>query len=191
MDRPLEVAFHNMPVSAAAEDEIRQHVERLEKRFGHLIGCRVSVEMPHQQHRTGNVCQVHITMHVPGKDLVVSQEPHHLRENRANPDIHSCIRDAFKTAERQLESYKGHVRGGAAVASPTPIAGRVVQIEPGADHGFLLNSTGSQLYFHRDAVTDGRFEDLSEGDTVQYVETEGDSGPTATKVRIGAAARKA
>ena len=53
-----------------------------------------------------------------------------------------------------------------------------------ADHGYLLNATGSQLYFHRDSVTNGRFEDLREGQIVHYVEEEGDAGPVATKVRL-------
>jgi len=60
----------------------------------------------------------------------------------------------------------------------------VALIEPGADHGFILNSVGSQLYFHRDSVTNGRFEDLKQGDTVHYVEAEGGAGPVAVKVRI-------
>ena len=48
----------------------------------------------------------------------------------------------------------------------------------------ILTSTGSQLYFHRDSVTNGRFEDLKQGDVVHYVEDEGDAGPVAVKVRL-------
>ncbi|MBV8703407.1 MAG: cold shock domain-containing protein, partial [Acetobacteraceae bacterium] len=40
------------------------------------------------------------------------------------------------------------------------------------------------LYFHRDSVTNGRFEDLKQGQLVYYVEEEGDAGPVATKVRV-------
>ena len=64
------------------------------------------------------------------------------------------------------------------------LTGRVALIEPGADHGFVLTSTGTQLYFHRDSVTNGRFEELREGDIVHYVEEEGDAGPAATKIRL-------
>ena len=55
MDRPLEVAFHNLQPSPAIEAELREHVDKLERRFGKLIGCRVSVERLHNQHRTGNI----------------------------------------------------------------------------------------------------------------------------------------
>ena len=40
MDRPLEIAFHNMESSESLESMIRAHVERLDKRHGRLIGCR-------------------------------------------------------------------------------------------------------------------------------------------------------
>jgi Ferrochelatase len=40
---------------AAAEDQIRDCVEKLERHFGHLIGCRAAVELLHRQHKTGNL----------------------------------------------------------------------------------------------------------------------------------------
>ena len=53
---------------------------------------------------------------------------------------------------------------------------------PDADHGFILNNLGTQLYFHRDSVTKGDFAALRVGDAVHYVEEQGDAGPVATKV---------
>jgi cold shock CspA family protein/ribosome-associated translation inhibitor RaiA len=182
MDRPLEVAFHNLDSSPAIEAELRDAVDKLERRFGRLIGCRVAVERLHNQHRTGNVFEVHITLSVPGRDLAVSRAPHRPKEKYANPDIHVSIREAFAAAERQLEAYKGRLRTDPGSPSAAALTGQVALIEPGADHGFLLNSVGSQLYFHRDSVTDGSFEVLKQGDKVHYVESEGDAGPTASKV---------
>jgi len=95
MDRPLEVAFHNLQPSPAIEAELRQHVDKLERRFGRVIGCRVAVEKQHHQHRTGNIFEVHINLSLPGQELVVSRQPQKPRQRRANPDIHASIRDAF------------------------------------------------------------------------------------------------
>jgi len=184
MDRPLDIAFHNMQSSESLEAEIRRHVERLDKRFGRLIGCRVSVEALHNQHQTGNVHEVHITMSVPGRDLVVSGEPHKARERYHKPDLYTLVRDAFQAAERQLESYKGKLREDTSKPNGSAIGGQITLIEPGADHGFLLNSIGSQLYFHRDSVTNGDFDKLRPGMLVHYVEEAGDAGPVATKVRV-------
>jgi cold shock CspA family protein/ribosome-associated translation inhibitor RaiA len=189
MDRPLDIAFHNLDSSPTLEGEIRQRVAKLEARFGKLIGCRVSVEKLHNQHRTGNVFDVHIVMSVPGRDLVVSREPNKMREKYANPDVRTSVRDAFEAAERQLQEFKGKLREDTATPTAHALAGQVTQLPVGADHGFILTNTGTQLYFHRDSVTDGRFEDLKVGDLVHYVEAEGDTGPTASKVRVGSGSR--
>jgi len=183
MDRPLDIAFHNMSPSESLETMIRGHVDKLERRFGHMIGCRVSIEALHRQHRTGNIFEVHVTMSVPGRDLAVSREPNRAKERYAHPDVRTSIRDAFEAAERQLESYKGKMRDDTTPPSGHALAGEVTLVEPGVDHGFILTSTGSQLYFHRDSVTNARFEDLKPGDTVHYVEEAADSGPVASKIR--------
>lgn len=190
MQRPLDIAFHNLQSSESLEAEIRDHVDRLERRYGRLTACRVSVEALHKQHQTGNLYEVHVTLSVPGKDLAISREPHRARENYAHPDVRTSLRNAFKAAERQLEAYKGKQREDVSAPGAGAVAGQVTQIEPGADYGFILTNLGTQLYFHRDSVTDGRFEDLKNGDLVHYVETEGDAGPTATKVRVGASRKR-
>ena len=184
MDRPLEIAFHNIHSSETVEAEIRAHVDRLETRFPHLIGCRVSVEALHRNHSNGNLPEVHIVLSVPGKDLVVSHEPKKAEQKRNHPTLHSVLKDKFKAAERQLESFKGKLREDTSKPTGSALAGQVMLIEPGADHGYLLNSTGSQLYFHRDSVTNGEFATLRVGTPVHYVEEEGDAGPVATKVRL-------
>lgn len=184
MDRPLEVAFHNLKPSRPVEAKLRRYSDRLEQRFGHLIGCRVSVEKLHNQHRTGNIFEVHIVLAVPGRDLVVSHPPQKAKERYANPDIHVSIREAFDAAERQLEAFKGKMRSDTSTPSGSALTGQVTLMEPGVDHGFIVNSTGSQLYFHRDSVTNGKFEGIREGDLVHYVEEDGDAGPVATKIRV-------
>lgn len=106
MDRPLDIAFHNTDPSPAIEAEIRRHVDKLAARFPRLIACRVSVEALHNQHRTGNVFEVHVILSIPGRDLAVSRAPHHAKDHYAHPDIHTSLRDAFHAAERQLQSFK-------------------------------------------------------------------------------------
>lgn len=106
MDRPLDIAFHNTERSADVEAEIRQHVDKLAARFPHLVGCRVSVEALHNQHRTGNVFEIHIVLALPGRDLAVSHAPHHAKDRYAHPDVHTSLRDAFRAAEKQLQSFK-------------------------------------------------------------------------------------
>jgi cold shock CspA family protein/ribosome-associated translation inhibitor RaiA len=184
MDRPLEIAFHNTEPSADVEADIRRHVEKLATRYAHLIACRVSVEALHNQHRTGNVYDVHVVMSVPGRNLAVSHAPHHAKDRFAAADVRTSVREAFRAAERQLDAYKTRP-----IQDPTPpsgsaLAGEVAQILPDADHGFILNNVGTQLYFHRDSVTNADFASLKPGDLVHYVEEDGDAGPVASKIRV-------
>jgi len=186
MDRPLEISFHNMDVSESLESEIRSLTDRLETRFDHLVGCRVVVEKIQNRRRNGSAFDVHVVMKVPGQELAVSREPHKADIKYNHPDALTAVRDAFASAERQLIEFKRRLRSDTSKPTASAVAGQVAQIEPGADYGFILTNSGTQLYFHRDSVTDGRFEDLQAGATVHYVEKAGDAGPTAAKVRIGA-----
>jgi ribosome-associated translation inhibitor RaiA/cold shock CspA family protein len=185
MQMPLEIAFHNMQPSDAVEAEIRKRTEKLDKMYDRLVGCRVSVEGLHKQHRTGNIYEVHIELMVPGQNLVVSREPHKAKERYANPDVYASLREAFKAAERQLKDYKERQRG-EVKPHDAMLPGRVAQLVPDQDHGFLVTPAGTQLYFHRNSVMDG-FDQLKPGDPVNFVETTGDTGPTASKVWRGPA----
>jgi cold shock CspA family protein len=184
MDRPLDIAFHNTAPSEQVEAEIRRHVEKLEKRFPHLIACRVSIEALHNQHKTGNIQEVHVILSVPGRDLAVSRAPHRAKDRFADPDVFVSLREAFRAAERQLQSHKPGPTPAPTQPSGSAMLGQVAQILPQEDHGFILNNVGSQIYFHRDSVTNAEFGSLKPGDPVHYVEEAGDAGPVATKVRV-------
>ncbi|HMI95727.1 MAG TPA: HPF/RaiA family ribosome-associated protein [Micropepsaceae bacterium] len=105
MEIPLEITFHNMAASESLSADIRKRVAKLEKFYGRLISCRVSVEARSKQHRKGNVYEVHVEMHAPRGHLVVSREPHHAKERHARPDVRASVRDAFKAAEEQLREF--------------------------------------------------------------------------------------
>jgi cold shock CspA family protein len=181
MDTPLEIVFHNMPSSPTLESDIRKRVDKLDRLYEHLVGCRVSVEQLHRRHQTGNLFDVHIDMHVPGDELVVSHEPHHARDKFADPDVGIAVRNAFKAAERQLLDFKRKQRGEVKLHD-APFAGQVSQLYPQEDYGFILTHEGTQLYFHRNSLMQRDFDELTVGDRVHFVETVGDTGPIASKV---------
>ena len=180
MDKPLEITFANMDASPAVEAEIRERVAKLEKICDRIVHCRVGIELQHRQHRTGNLFDVHITLALPGEELVVSREPHRAKERYAAPDVRTSLRDAFKAAERQLKDFKQRQRGEVKL-HPDSVQGRIAELDPAAGHGFILTREGTQLYFHRDGVQDG-FDRLSRGDLVHFVQQAGDSGPIAVRV---------
>jgi cold shock CspA family protein/ribosome-associated translation inhibitor RaiA len=181
MDIPLEIAFHNAEPSAEIDALIRKHVGRLEKLYPHLIGCRVSVEMLHKQHRNGNVPEVHIAIRVPGREIAISREPHKVRQRRATANVQTSVKDAFRAAEQRLKDFKALQYGDVKVKE-MPIQGYVSQLVAEKNYGFIATGNGEELYFHRNAVADGGFDSLREGEAVQYSVVAGDKGPSAGRV---------
>jgi cold shock CspA family protein/ribosome-associated translation inhibitor RaiA len=185
---PLEIAFHNIESSDWAEREIRDRVAELERLYGRLNSCRVRIDQ-RAKDLTGTIPPVvHIELGIPGrKDLVVSHEPEHLLRKYQHPDLHKAINEAFRIAERQLLDLKDQLADrskGVTHESEQQFLGQVAEIDHHQDFGFLLTKEGGLLYFHRNSLLNGDFDKLERGDDVHYVEAAGDTGPTATKVRV-------
>ena len=181
MDTPVEIVFHNMPSSSALENDIRKRIAKLDRRYHHLVGCRVAIEQLNHRHQTGNLFDVHIELRVPGDQIVVSHEPHHARDRFTDADVGVAMRSAFKAAQRRLDDYKRRQRG-EVKPHEAPFAGSIAELNPSEDHGFIQTHEGSRLYFHRNSMVQRDFDQLREGDRVHFVEIVGDTGPIASKV---------
>ena len=59
--------------------------------------------------------------------------------------------------------------------------GQIAEMRPEENFGFLLTKEGSLLYFHRNSVLSGDFDQLSRGNEVHYNEAIGDTGPMRVK----------
>ena len=187
---PLEIAFHNIESSEWAEQEIRERAADLEKLYGRLVSCRVRIDQ-RAKDLTGTIPPVvHIELGIPGRpDLVVSHEPEHLLRKYQHPDLRKAIHEAFRIAERQLLALKEKRDGRTKVGgldTENQFLGQVAEITPAQDFGFLMTKEGGLLYFHRNSLLTGDFDDLKRGDDVYYNEDVGDTGPIATKVRVKA-----
>ena len=105
MDIPLELAFHNIEPSDALKNAVREHVEKLETFYDHIIGCRVVIEIPHKSHRIGsNAPDVHVVLRVPGREIVVSRE--HAADGKAAVNGYAVLNDAFQAVQQQLKDYR-------------------------------------------------------------------------------------
>jgi ribosome-associated translation inhibitor RaiA/cold shock CspA family protein len=190
MQIPIEIAFHNIEKSDWAEQSIRDHVARLEGIYDRLTTCRVRVDQRANNSKNTVPPVVRIEMSVPGrKDIVVAHEPDHLQRKFQAPDLRNAINEAFRIAERRLREYKEKLKDYTAAETheaANEFLGQVAELNPDEDFGFLLTKEGGLLYFHRNSILSGDFDKLERGQEVHYVETTGDTGPTASKVRVKA-----
>jgi ribosome-associated translation inhibitor RaiA/cold shock CspA family protein len=183
-----EIAFHNCEKVDWAEDQILDHIERLEDIYDRLIACRVRVDQRNDNANHTIPPVVRIEISVPGrKDIVVAHEPGHLQRKFQAPDLKNAIHEAFRIAEDRLSRYKEQLTDRTAAGTheaATEMLGEIAELTPAEDFGFLLTASGGLLYFHRNSLLSGNFDRLVRGDEVYYVEGLGDTGPTATKVRV-------
>ena len=179
MQLPLQISFHNMDASDAVDARIREKAAKLDRFADRIMSCRVVVEAPNRRGHKGKLYHVRIDMTVPGAgEIVVNREA---PENHAHEDVYVAVRDAFNAAARQLEDH-ARKRRGEVKTHEAPLHGKVARMFP--DYGFIAASDGRDIYFHRNSVVEGTFEELEEGSEVRLVvaETEGEKGPQASTV---------
>ena len=179
MQIPLEVTFRNVDHSEAVEARVRHLAAKLERYCDRITSCRVVVEQLHRHHQHGNHYHVRIDLTVPDQELVVAREPaaHH-----SHVDVFVALRDAFDAMRRQLQAYQARQQGVVKMHVAPPV-GHVVELRPEADFGRLEAPDGHLVWFHRNSVKDGTFDDLTTGDEVRYSEETGERGPQASAVR--------
>jgi ribosome-associated translation inhibitor RaiA/cold shock CspA family protein len=170
--------FRGFDPSPSLRELIEERVATLERMHPRIITCDVVVEMPHRRHAHGNHWRVRVSVAVPGDEIVVA---HEREPGDRHTDPSATVRDAFDAAERQLQDHARRASGRIKHHEGAPAA-RVLALGP--DHGFLETATGRQLYFHANAVLDGRFAELIRGVEVEYVEEDGLEGPQASTVRL-------
>ena len=179
MQLPVQVTFRGLSQSDALESLIREHAEKLDQFYSHIMSCRVVFEAQHRHQHQGKLYHVRIELSVPGQELVVSREQH---DNPAHEDGYVVVRDAFQAARRQLEEFAQRRRR-ETKAHEVPPHGRVVFVSPDQEHGFIETVDGRQVYFHRNSVAGNGFDRLAVGAEVRFVETPGEEGPQASTVQ--------
>jgi len=180
MQVPLQITFRHMPPSPAFEARIRELVDRLQKFSPDIMRCHVTVEAPPKHQHQGGLFDVRIDLTVPEKEIAI-RRTHPVDHSHEDPYV--ALRDAFRAARRQLEDYERKRRPPAKTRVGPPL-GRVSELHGEQDFGFIETDDGRLIYFHRNSVRDGSFDELTIGTPVRFEEEPGDEGPQASTVHI-------
>lgn len=187
MQASVEISYHNIEKSQAAEDAIRAHVAYLERIYDRITACRVWVDRRAGTQRDELLPAVSIELQIPGyTNLVVAHEPASSENHYQSPDLGNAIYKAFRMAERRLLDLKQIREDNERIAQQGDLSflGQIAEIYPLEDYGYLLNKEGALVYFHRDALIAGDFDYLVRGMDAYYVEETGNTGPLAKKVWV-------
>ncbi len=175
MKLPLEISARDVRINGETEELIRDKASKLDRFYDQIIGCRVKVDVPHRSQRSGIMYNVRIDITVPGGELIVKREP--------DEDLHVAIVNSFETAQRRVKEYADRQRGEVKTHFEKPVA-RVLRIFTEQGYGFLMTPEGREVYFHKNAVLDGKFEVLNVGTAVTFIERSGDKGSQASSVSV-------
>ncbi|MGD1996820.1 MAG: cold shock domain-containing protein [Anaerolineae bacterium] len=73
---------------------------------------------------------------------------------------------------------------GKADLSSGPHEGVVKWYDPAKGYGFIIQSSGNEIFFHRTGIAQGTAEQFSDGARVTYLVEEGRKGPQAVEVAL-------
>lgn len=181
MEVPLvQVTYRDMEPTPGMEAAIQDKVDHLLRIHDRIQRCHVVVEAPHMspaQNPKG--FRVLFDIAVPGRALVVSKDQQDKPEHR---DFYVALRDAYEAARKQLVADRDKRRGETKVHE-VPDHGIVSKMFPGDEHGFVYLPDGTEVYFHRNAVVEGEWDELEVGDQVRVVLQDGYEGPQASTVK--------
>jgi len=180
MQQPLQIIFRDIPQSDSVEEIIRDKAAKLDQYFDKIMSCRVTIESPHSHHHQGSLYHVTVDLTVPGTELVASRSRD---KNHAHEDVYVAIRDAFEAAKRQLQEYKSKLKNDIKTHE-TPSHGQVVELVEGQDYGRIMTQDGRDIYFHRNSLVRGEYDELAIGKEVRFVEETGEEGPQASTVHV-------
>lgn len=180
MQQPLQITFRDIPPSDSVEEVIREKAAKLDQYFEKIMSCRVTVESPHSHQHQGRLYHVTVDITVPGNELVASRSTD---KNHAHEDVYVAIRDAFEAAKRQLKEYKGKLKN-KVKTHENPLHGQIIELMEDQDYGRIQTPDGRDIYFHRNSLVRGEYENLEIGSEVRFVEEAGDEGPQASSVHL-------
>jgi cold shock CspA family protein/ribosome-associated translation inhibitor RaiA len=192
------ITFRGVERTPALEAEVITRLGKLETYYQRIMGCRVLVELVQRHHEAGNRYHVRIDLTVPGEEIVVAHEAS-LRATGQDVDAEKitrlaepdperkharvAIREAFDIARRRLQDYARRQRGTVKTAV-RQARGRVAQLFPIDEYGYIEAEDGHEVYFQKSSVLKDAFDRLIVGSAVSFVEEPGEKGPQASTVKL-------
>jgi ribosomal subunit interface protein len=168
-----QITVREISDSAAIELQVAKKIAKLEQLCHHIISCKVVVDVAQNHKHQGKLFSVHIDLTVPGKEIAVTKV--------MDEDLYVAIRDAFKAARRQLESYTSILQGDVKIHQ-IPMRGHVARLFPNEAYGFITGQDETDYYFNSLNVADPDFEHLTIGTDVEFFVVLGNDGPQAMRV---------
>lgn len=171
MQQPVQITFKDLNQSGELTELINEKTDKLQQFFENIISCHIVVEQTQKHKNQGKLNNVRINLGVPGKELIVT--------NNERENVYIAVRDAFDNLRRQLEDY-ARILHGEVKPRGEFIHGKIARLFE--DFGFIEGTDGSEYYFNADNLAHPKFDKLTIGAHVRFVEAVGDDGLLAHRI---------
>lgn len=174
-----EITFPDFDPSDAIRADIEKYLVKIEKLYDKIIFCHVSVRAPHR-HQRKHIYHINIQLEIPGEDIIINKEP---EKDYSHTDIHLAIRDAFNSLKRSLRK---RVKGKKTKLKTieTHDYAMIKSFDSNQGFGFVADSSGREIYFHKNSIINFNPDELKPGLKVKFVEEPGEKGQHVTSMSV-------
>ncbi len=169
----VRIEPRNLTMLPEWEERINKELSRVNSHNPGLIHHARVALMGTPHHKLG-AFEVHVNCTVPEKRNIVVKKKGEL--------VLPLLVEAFDALDLELREYN-RTRQEVVREEPEASRGIIVRLFPEEDYGFIMSEEDYEVYFHKNAVKDTKFQKLSIDDRVEFGEEAGDEGPQATWVR--------
>ncbi len=184
MDRNFEISFRHFEPTERIRARIDELIAELDAFGDDIVSGRVVIDGKNR-HGSKTVVEVAVELSYRGGTAIGRREGE-FPNPAGQRTFDSAMTEAFRTAASQARSDLGKRRqpDEAARLDHQPQQGRIESLNHAERNGFI-EIPGSAPLFFAEAVVQGEFDALSEGDEVMAVAAEADGalGPQASRVK--------
>ena len=183
MDAPFEITFRHFEPTERIRDKIDEHVAALANFENAIISGRIVVDGKNR-HGTKSVVEITVELSYRG-GTAVGRRSGEFPSPAGQQAFDAALAEAFHTAESQMKHHFRKKRAqDVKELEGQPANGRISRLNPDVRNGFIEMSDGASLFFS-EAVLEGDFDSLAEGDEVIAVAADAESpyGPQARQVK--------
>lgn len=171
----LQIESRNVDMTPRWKTEIEARVESLQAEHRDLTHARVTLTKNRHHKKEAHVAETLVLVTLPGRQTITAR--------KEDKTFEEAIRAAFAAVEIELRKYRDKRAATEVRTSPIPpLRGVVSKLFPHEGYGFILQDGGGEVYFHKNALRDLAFQNLTDGAEVVFNVAQGNKGEHATVV---------
>ncbi len=169
----IHIEGRNLELQPEWREKIEEEFARLEEHYmGPVLHARAEI-IGTRHHHLG-AFEVHLIVSVTGDTITI------IRQGEFVP---SLLVEAFDALDRRLLEHSGIQQQEVKVHQEHAQRGKVLRLFRDKGYGFIEGPDGAEIYFHSNALKNGKFEKLEPGAEVKFSPEEGEKGTQAVWVR--------